>query len=259
MDRAITLKLRRKLPHEQVERLRHAEEDFFKQLQTKLEQFAADYQPVVRRAKPDLPSALNDREQDNWEPLLAIADVAGADWSSRARDAALKLSALDNATSCEGTDILSSIQEIFEQKNIDRISSADLIDALCADDEQSWATYNHGKPMSPRQLASLLKEYGIKSKTVRIGYATPKGFEQTQFDDAFSRYLTPSELIRHTQQTNASKAFSVADGLGVAATSSSSATEILKPSLDCCGVVDKFEKQNKMSELDKSWAEFGKS
>jgi len=187
---------------------------------------------------------------------IPLADVAGANWSHRARGAALKLAAMDNATDSEGTDILSSIKEIFEQKNIDRISSADLIDALCADDEQSWATYNHGKPMSPRQLASLLKEYGIKSKTVRIGYATPKGFEQIQFDDAFSRYLTPSELIRHTQQTNTSKAYSVADELGVAATSSFSATEIPKPSLDCCGVVDKFEKHTAKNELDLSWAKY---
>ncbi len=68
--------------------------------------------------RPDLPHALNDREQDIWEPLLTIADVAGGDWPNRARTAALKLSSMVNATSSEGTDILSRIKEIFEQKKL---------------------------------------------------------------------------------------------------------------------------------------------
>ncbi|WP_104565578.1 DUF3631 domain-containing protein [Ralstonia mannitolilytica] len=45
--------------------------------------------------------------------------------------------------------------------------------------------------MSPRQLSKKLDEYGIKSKNIRIGLHTPKGFELDQFRDAFSRYLTP--------------------------------------------------------------------
>lgn len=68
--------------------------------------------------------------------------------------------------------------------------------------------------LPPRQVSSLLKEYGIKSKSVRIGYNTPKGFEKAQFDDAFSRYLSLSlspEISRHTQQTNANLALCVSD------------------------------------------------
>ena len=42
----------------------------------------------------------------------------------------------------------------------------------------------------PRQLAKQLAPYGIKSKTVRVDkYGTPKGYELSQFDDAFARYL----------------------------------------------------------------------
>jgi len=259
MDRAITLKLRRKLPNEHVERLRYVEDDLFKQLQSQLERFAADYEQAVRSARPDLPSALNDREQDNWDPLLAIADVIGGDWPNRARTAALTLSSMDNATGSDGTDILSSIKEIFEQKNIERISSVDLIDALCADDEQSWATYCYGKPITPRQLASLLKEYGIKSKSIRFDHGTPKGFERAQFNDAFSRYLStkPSpEIPRHTQQTNACPALPVADSITVAATQSLSATREPLTSVGCCGVVDKLGIQTATNELDLSWAKF---
>ena len=47
---------------------------------------------TLRTARPALPEALNDRAQDNWEPLLGIADLAGGDWPKAARDAALELS-----------------------------------------------------------------------------------------------------------------------------------------------------------------------
>lgn len=50
---------------------------------------------------------------------------------------------------------------------------------------------------------SQLKEYGIISKTVRIGFtATPKGYERAhQFEEAFLRYVATPDFIRHTPQT----------------------------------------------------------
>jgi hypothetical protein len=44
--------------------------------------------PSMRTGK-----ALNDRAADNWEPLFAIADLAGDEWPRLARTAAVKLSA----------------------------------------------------------------------------------------------------------------------------------------------------------------------
>jgi putative DNA primase/helicase len=80
MDRAVILELRRKLPSESVTRLRHADPEVFKRLASKLARFAADSAHAIKCARPALPDELNDRAQDNWEPLLAIADCAGGDW-----------------------------------------------------------------------------------------------------------------------------------------------------------------------------------
>lgn len=190
MDRAIVLELRRKLPHEQVERLRHAEPDLFETLAEKLARFAEDYRDAVRQARPQLPASLNDRAQDNWEPLLAIADVAGGAWPKAGREAALKLSGAESATMSTSTELLADIQTVFETRRADRISSADLIEALCEDDEAPWSTYNRGKPISPRQVAKRLAEYGIRPKNVRGAFGQAKGFEREQFTDAFSRYLS---------------------------------------------------------------------
>ena len=191
MDRAIVLELHRKLPHETVERLRYAEPELFDGLAAKLACFAEDNRDAVCRARPELPASLNDRAQDNWEPLLAIADVAGGTWPELGRRAALKLSGADSPTMTVGTELLSDIQEVFDTKGVQRITSADLIEALCADDEAPWATYNRGQPINPRQISKRLGEYGIKPKNIRLGYSKQaKGYDIEQFEDAFSRYLS---------------------------------------------------------------------
>lgn len=203
MSRAIVFGLRRKLPHESISRLRHAEAALFEGIASKLARFALDYSQQVRLAQPELPDALGDRAQDNWEPLLAIAGCAGPIWVQRATAAALKISSVSKESASTGNELLADIQEVFERKRAEKISTADLIEALVEDDEKPWATYNRGKPLTPRQLARQLAGYGIKSKTVRLGpHHTPKGFDATQFTDAFARYLSsPTELPQQRNDT----------------------------------------------------------
>ncbi|WP_322629938.1 DUF3631 domain-containing protein [Halothiobacillus sp.] len=200
MDRAVILELRRKLPHEQVDRLRYAETGLFDGIATKLARFMVDYSESVRIARPDLPEALNDRAQDNWEPLLAIADVAGGSWPEHARQAALAIAgkADEGAIQSTGVELLTDISDVFEITRRARITTADLIQELCSDDEKPWATYSRGKPLSPRQLGRKLKGYGIQSKNMKVGYdSVKKGFDRSQFTEAFARYLPPSDSIRY--------------------------------------------------------------
>ena len=196
MSRGVVFNLRRKLPHESVERMRHADAGMFERVSGKLARFAYDWSQRIRQARPHLPDELSDRAQDNWEPLLAIAECAGEEWLQRATAAALTLSSASEASASTGNELLADIQQVFEarlSKKGTKISTVDLITALVEDDEKSWATYNRGKPLTPRQLSKQLAVYGIKSKTVRLGHAnTPKGFELAQFEDAFNRYLSGS-------------------------------------------------------------------
>ncbi len=238
MDRSVNLELRRKLPHETVERLRHAEPGLFEALTSQLARFAEDYYEAVRSARPDIPSTLNDRAQDNWEPLLAIADVAGGPWPEMARQAAIKISGSENPQNTVGTELLTDIQEIFAQKKVDRISTANLIEALCADEERPWATYNRGRSISPRQVASRLKEYGIASRTVRIGYDTPKGFLREQFEEAWARYLSPPGNSATTPQAHVHAGLSVANDLPRCATATQKETSKLSDYAGCGGVAD---------------------
>ncbi len=206
MSRAIVFNMRRKLPSESVQRLRHAEEGLFDKLKAKLARFAVDYSEAVRVSRPLLPSELSDRAQDNWDSLLAIAGCAGSDYLQRATEAALKLSITNDSSVSIGTELLQSIQLIFENEAVNKISSATLISELVACKDQPWASYNKGWEVSPRQISQLLKQYGIKPKTIRMkdGY-TPKGYSLDQFEDAFARYLSP-EVVVPPQRNGSSQA-----------------------------------------------------
>lgn len=225
MSRGVVFNLRRKLSHESVSRLRHADRGLFAGIAEKLTRFALDYSQQVRLARPTLPDALSDRDQDNWDGLLAIASCAGDEWLARATAAALKLSCAAEKTVSTGNELLADIQHVFESKRVDRINFADLIQALCDDDEAGWATYNRGKPITPRQVSKRLKEYGISSKPTRFGYdGVQKGFDIDQFGDAFARYLKNPDFPVTQLHPNSGGASDVTNGKDVTVTQSNPVT-----------------------------------
>ena len=225
MSRGLVINLRRKLRDESVSRLRHADRDLFSIIAEKLSRFALDYSQQVRLARPVLPNELSDRDQDNWDGLLAIAGCAGDEWLSRATKAALKLSGAGEKTVSTGNELLADIQHVFERKRVDKINFADLIQALCDDEEAGWATYNRGKSITPRQLSKRLREYGISSKSTRFGYdGVQKSFDSNQFNDAFARYLK-SPVFPVTQlHSNDGAASDVTNGNDVTVTQSNPVT-----------------------------------
>ena len=253
MSRGIVLNLRRKLPDEQVKRLRHAEPDLFEGTASKLARFSDDYAQQVKQARPALPDALSDRAQDNWEPLLAIAECAGPEWVRRATTAALKLSGTNEGGMSTSSELLADIHHIFEVKQVDKIRTTELISALVNDDEMSWATYNRGKQITPRQLSKLLSGYGIKPKTVRVNGRTPKGYDAAQFEDAFARYLPGPEDVpqRRNDSPDSSngEAGCDADGETVAETSATEETPSPITALDSCGVADVPERTDRTEQV----------
>lgn len=193
MDRSVVLELRRKMQHETVDRLRHTDDQQFNLIKSKLDRFRLDYSDAVAASRPTLPDKLNDRAQDNWEPLLAIAGVAGDGWPELAINAALLISVEKEQTESINTELLADIQEIFAEKNVERLSSKALIQALCEDEDKQWATYNRGFQIKPAQLCKRLKSFGINnSKNIRTDFGVLKGYELVQFKDAFERYLPHS-------------------------------------------------------------------
>ncbi|MES2721191.1 MAG: DUF3631 domain-containing protein [Pseudomonadota bacterium] len=191
-SRSVRLELRRKLPGESVGNLRHIDAALVERLQRQLARFAMDVQATVRAARPEPAHGLSNRAQDNWEPLLAIAEAAGGSWPERARRAAQAIVAgeASNEAPDTNTELLADIRLAFERRRADRLSSAELLHAICEDEDAPWSTWNRGAPMSPRQLSSRLGEFGIVPGTIRLpNGTTPKGYYLEKFRDSFTRYL----------------------------------------------------------------------
>jgi putative DNA primase/helicase len=150
--------------------------------------WVADHLEDIRNSEPSTPAVLYNRSRDNWEPLLAIADVAGGHWPETTRRIAVKLSGSVEDPSV-GVQLLADIREIFRAE---RLSSEDMCKALGDLDDRPWADYGDGFAINQRQIAKLLKPFGIAPKSVRLGPgSTPKGYMAAQFEDAFARYLPP--------------------------------------------------------------------
>ena len=80
-DRAIVIAIERKLKSERVERWKTSRmEAEGEQLRERLEAWSVDALPILREFELTDPIlALSDRQEDAWEPLLAIAHLAGHD------------------------------------------------------------------------------------------------------------------------------------------------------------------------------------
>ena len=191
-DRAIPIILKRKQAAEPCERFRRSQADADAlPLRKGLAAWAAAHLDDLREARPDIPAALDDRAADGWEPLFAIADLAGGDWPRRARVAALALSAGDNREDeSEGVRLLSDAKDIFENRGVDRLPSAEMCHALNALEESPWGDLK-GKPLDPRALARLLRPFGLRPHKVRFGEGPLMGYTAEDFADAWGRYLPP--------------------------------------------------------------------
>jgi Protein of unknown function (DUF3631) len=89
-SRSIIIRMRRRAPNEKVEPWRfrlHTPkgEDIRGQLETWAEALASHIQ------WPDMPESIQDRDADIWEPLIAVANLAGGEWPERARCSAVAL------------------------------------------------------------------------------------------------------------------------------------------------------------------------
>jgi len=192
-DRSIVIELRRKHPGEKTEKLRHVSPQIFDDLKRKILRFSQDHGASIKQGQPLLPSNISDRAADNWEPLLAIAELGGERWTVQSRQAASFLSNREKDHISLGNQLLLNTQHVFQNEGAEKIPTAKLIEALCEDSELPWLTYDRGTPITPRQLAKILDTYKIQSKNIKVeGNKVLKGFEKSQFEDAWSRYLPES-------------------------------------------------------------------
>jgi Protein of unknown function (DUF3631) len=210
LSRCIVVRMRRRAPGEVIEPFRHREHrEQAQPLRERIEAWAATIADDVQAARPVMPPGVVDRDADVWEPLLAIADAAGAGWADRARSAATALvKQAKQSTPSLGVRLLGDLRQVFG--NRDSMPTDTICNALCDIEEAPWADLR-GKPIDARGLAGRLKPYGIKSRNVRVDEKIVlKGYERGDLLDAWQRYLEASPIASATSATGATNCGDVA-------------------------------------------------
>ena len=203
MTRAIIIRMRRRAPGEKLQpyrrRIHYAAGE---NLRTRLVVWAATAEERLNGTWPQLPEGVTDRDADVWEPLIAIADDIGGDWPARARAAALALLAAGKEREPSlGIRLLADLRTIYGTD--DAMPTEDILASLHALKEAPWNELKNG-PLNDRGLANRLRQYGIKSKQIRFGQRTLKGYARADLQDAWQRYLPPSpnSETSETSETN---------------------------------------------------------
>ncbi len=199
-DRAIVVLMRRRAPGEPVDRIRRTElRRQLDPLRRRAVRWVADHRGGLRIADPTMPEELDDRQADNWRPLLAIANEAGGAWPNHARAAARTLAgSVVEADQTAPVQLLADLRDFLATTPADKLATAAILRYLTTLEDRPWAEYAQDAPLTPRQLAKLLNGFNIQGRQIRQGSATRKGYVRSDFIDAFRRYL-PSETPNHRQ------------------------------------------------------------
>lgn len=186
--RAVIVRMRRRSHNEKVSPYRRRlHEPAGHDLRDRLHQWITDHDAHLADAWPELPEGIEDRDADVWEPLIAVADLAGGRWPEVARVSAVSLVS-DSQQNKGGMGILllSDIRKVFNGQ--DFMGTVELLKALHDLEEAPWESLK-GDGLDARGLAWRLGKYGITPKQVKA--INRKGYRRSDLEDAWDRYLPP--------------------------------------------------------------------
>jgi hypothetical protein len=153
-----------------------------RELVDRIVRFSEAFLPDILNQRPSQMKALDDRQNEIVEPLLAIAAVLGKDKELRA--ALRDVYRQESAAPSQEQIFFARIRAAFEIQAAmggpeDRIFTGELIQCL-------------GSMYSPRLLGILLGEYGFVRtgpEVIRIDTEVKRGYMREDFEPLFARYL----------------------------------------------------------------------
>jgi hypothetical protein len=210
--RSVIIRMRRRAPGERVEPWRHrVNGPQATPIADNLADWSASSAELI--SWPDMPNSIEDRNADVWEPLLAVADLAGGHWPKRACEAAVTLvsaAAVDDRQSL-GIQLLADLRTVFG--DVEVMATEAILDQLHKLEESPWGDLR-GKPLDARGLAGRLRRYEVKPQTVRLdGEHTAKGYRREDLANLWSRYLSPLRDSANTSDTTSQSGATQSEGV----------------------------------------------
>ena len=211
MDRAIVIRMRRRGPGEKVAPFRTRRDGpALRALHDQLHTWIRAHLDSLAKAVPDLP--VEDRAADTWEPLFVVADLAGGDWPDRVRRACLAMTGDEPDDSGVGTRLLADLYTIWA--NEEYVFTSTILQRLHKVEESPWSEWGwKSEPLTARGLAALLKPYRVRSRTVRIGGETSKGYARADLTDPWTRYVTSVTASQPDEKPDPTSAEGVTDSV----------------------------------------------
>ena len=189
-SRCIVIRMERKLEVEECERVKLLQAT---ELNQQCARFVQDHASEIANATPAMPEGLGNRAADIWEPLLALADLAGGHWPETARQAAQGLTARAQQHTPMGS-LLMDICLMFLLGQTDRLFSREMVEALEWKRDRPWAELRRGRKLTESWLATQLRPYGISPRTIRKEGEMAKGYFEEDFKETFRRYIPKAEV-----------------------------------------------------------------
>lgn len=211
MDRAVVVRMRRRASGERVSAYRtRRDQPTLNALRDRLLSWVDSYIDVLIRAEPAMP--VEDRAADTWEPLVAIADLAGGDWPERGRAACVALVGAEAGTgeaTSLGLRLLADLRDVFG--DAEKMHTADILEKLHRVEDAPWGDF-YGRPFSAHDLAKQLRQYGVAPVDVRVQQISKKGYKRDHLWDVWNRYISPSTQSPATTATTASPQVEAEEG-----------------------------------------------
>jgi hypothetical protein len=195
-DRSIVVQMTRKLTTETRAPLAELNTATIK---AKCARFALDEGQKIARYEKIRGKDLNDRAADTFDPLFVIARLAGQEWEQKLHAAALAISPSAQSKS-PVAELLLDIYTIFLLTDRKKMFSRGLLAYLHEDEFAMKATTLNYLTLDECRLSEILRPYGIKSCTIRVGKDVSRGYLAEDFSEALGRYVPKADFDARMQE-----------------------------------------------------------
>ena len=211
LSRALITRMQRRLESESVAEFRvRTSIPEGKKIGEQLAAWARSVFDDAVTARPEMPEGIVDRQADCWEPLLAVADLAGGEWPALAREAAVAfVKANRERPPNMKLRLLQDLRQVFWE-NLRTVAAArpkglltdTTLKALYELPDSPWKTIHKTtngarEPLDSNELSTRMFEVGVEPKQLRPFPGDDmqrRGYPLAPLAAAWQRYLPPLPL-----------------------------------------------------------------